>query len=100
LWSILLDLYREKEEWMRTRVSRVLMTDPLASFADAYRAELLERGYTPLPTVSEVRQAARFSRWLEAGRLTFPELSEGVSRSSSSGSAPTGVTAIRGRDRI
>ena len=36
----------------RTRVSRVLMTGPVAPFADVYRAELLERGYTPLSTVS------------------------------------------------
>jgi hypothetical protein len=28
-----------------SRVSRVLMTGPLAPFADAYREELLERGY-------------------------------------------------------
>src|SRR5206468_12005726 len=49
-----------------SRVSRVLMTGPLAPFADAYRAELCERGYAPLSTVSELRQVARFSRWLEA----------------------------------
>jgi integrase/recombinase XerD len=72
---ILLDRYREKEEWM-TRVSRVLMTGPVAPFADAYRAELLERGYTPLSTVNELRQVARFSRWLEAGGLTVAEVSD------------------------
>ncbi len=52
------------------------MTGPVAAFADAYRAELFERGYTPLSTVNEVRQAARFSRWLEAGGLTVAGVSE------------------------
>jgi site-specific recombinase XerD len=51
------------------------MTGPLASFADAYRAELLERGYTPLSTVNELRQAVRFSRWLEADGLTVADVS-------------------------
>jgi len=59
-----------------SRVSRVLMTGPLAPFADAYRVELRERGYTPLSIVNELRQAARFSRWLEAGGLTVAEVSE------------------------
>ena len=44
--------------------------------SDAYRAELLERGYTPLSAVNELRQVARFSRWLEAGGLGVSELSE------------------------
>jgi integrase/recombinase XerD len=52
------------------------MTGPLAPFADAYRVELRERGYTPLSIVNELRQAARFSRWLEAGGLTVAEVSE------------------------
>jgi integrase/recombinase XerD len=56
-------------------VSRPLMTGPVAPFADAYRAELLERGYTPLSAVNELRQVARFSRWLEAGGLGVAELS-------------------------
>jgi len=59
-----------------SRVSRVLMTGPVARFADAYRAELLERGYTPLSAVNELRQVAGFSRWLEAGGLGVAELSE------------------------
>jgi integrase/recombinase XerD len=76
---ILLGLYREKEEWMArpsTRVSRVLMTGPVAPFADVYRAELFGRGYAPLSVVGELRQAARFSRWLELGGLTVAEVSE------------------------
>jgi site-specific recombinase XerD len=59
-----------------TRVSRVLMTGPLAPFADAYRVELGERGYAPLSMVSELRQVARFSRWLEVDGLTVADVSE------------------------
>jgi len=51
------------------------MAGPLAPFADGYRAELKERGYTPLTTVNELRQVARLSRWLEASRLTAADLS-------------------------
>ena len=58
-----------------SRVSRVLMTGPLVPFADAYSAELRERGYTPLTTVSELRQVGRLSRWLEARGLSAAELS-------------------------
>jgi hypothetical protein len=49
-----------------SRISRVLMTGPLAPFADAYRAELRRRGYAPRTIIGELRQAARFSGWLEA----------------------------------
>ena len=59
-----------------TRISRVLMTGPVAPFADAYRAELLERRYTPRSAVNELRQVAWFSRWLEAGGLGVAELSD------------------------
>jgi integrase/recombinase XerD len=59
-----------------SRVSAVSVTGPLAPFVDAYRAELLERGYTSLSIVSELRQAARFSGWLEAGGLTVAEVNE------------------------
>jgi integrase/recombinase XerD len=58
-----------------SRVSRVLVTGPVAPFVDAYRAELLERGYTPLSTVNELRQVARFSRWLDADGLTVAGVS-------------------------
>jgi integrase/recombinase XerD len=59
-----------------SRVSRVLMTGPLAPFADVYRAELYRRGYTVRSAVCELRQVARFSRWLEAGGLTVADASE------------------------
>jgi integrase/recombinase XerD len=60
-----------------SRVSRVLMTGPLVPFADAYRRELAERGYTPLTTVSQLRQVAQLSRWLKVGGLTAAELTAG-----------------------
>ena len=58
-----------------SEVRRVEMTGPLAPFADAYRAELKERGYTPLTTVNELRKVARLSRWLEGSRLTAADSS-------------------------
>lgn len=58
-----------------SRVCRVLMAGPLAAFAAAFSAELLERGYTPLTTVNQLRQVARLSRWLEANGLSVAELS-------------------------
>jgi integrase/recombinase XerD len=58
-----------------SRVSGVLMTGPLAPFADAYRVELRERGYTVRSAVCELRQVARLSCWLETRGLTAAELS-------------------------
>lgn len=58
-----------------SRVCKVLMTGPLAPFADAYSAELRERGYTPLTTVNQLRQVARLSGWLQAGGLSAADLS-------------------------
>lgn len=58
-----------------SRVCRVVVAGPLAPFADAYRAELMGRGYTALTTVNELRQVARLSRWLEVGGLTAADLS-------------------------
>ena len=57
-----------------SRVSRVLMTGPLAPFAVVYGLELKKRGYTPLTTVNQLRQMARLSRWVEASGLTVAEL--------------------------
>jgi len=59
----------------KSRVSRVLMAGPLAPFADAYRAELLERGYTVLTTVNQLRQVGRLSGWLEVSGLGAADLS-------------------------
>jgi hypothetical protein len=43
------------------RVQQGVDDGALATFADAYRVELSGRGYTPLSTGTELRQAARFS---------------------------------------
>lgn len=58
-----------------SRVSRVLVTGPLASFTRAYEAELDERGYTRRSAVNQLRQVARLSCWLEANGLTAADLS-------------------------
>lgn len=58
-----------------SRVSRVLMTGPLASFAEAYAVELTRRGYTPLTTVNQLRQVGRLSGWLAASGLSAADLS-------------------------
>jgi hypothetical protein len=50
------------------------MTGPLAPFADAYRAELRERGYTARSSVYALRQVAQLSLWLAAHGLTAAEL--------------------------
>ena len=56
-----------------SRVCRVLVTGPLAPFVDAYRLELRARGYTQRTAVSQLRQLAWLSRWLEAQGLTVAE---------------------------
>src|SRR5215467_190047 len=58
-----------------SRVSRVLVMGPLAPFAEAYRRELRERGYTERSAVSQLRQVARFSRWLPAAGEPVPAAS-------------------------
>jgi len=63
-----------------SRVSRMLMTGPVAPFVDAYREELRRRGYTVRSAVCELRQVARFSRWLEAGGLTLARGERGACR--------------------
>ena len=60
-----------------SRISRVRVTGPLAPFAEEYRRELRERGYTERSAVNELRQVARFSGWLQASRLGVSELGAG-----------------------
>jgi integrase/recombinase XerD len=57
-----------------SRVSRVLMTGPLAPFAHAYELELKARRYTPLTRVSQLRQVGRLSGWMEERGLAVAEL--------------------------
>jgi integrase/recombinase XerD len=57
-----------------SRVSRVVMTGPLAPFAGVYEQELKRRGYTPLTAVNQLRQVARLSQWLQTNGLAVGEL--------------------------
>jgi len=81
LEQVRVDVERDRDarvaEDAASRVSGVLMTGPLAPFADVYAAELRARGYTPLTIVNELRQVGRLSGWLEAGGLSVPDLSSG-----------------------
>ena len=56
-----------------SRVSRVVMTGPLAPYRAGYARALRARGYTPRSAVNELRQVARLSRWLDGGGLTVGE---------------------------
>jgi integrase/recombinase XerD len=58
-----------------SRVSRVVMTGPLAAFAGVYQQELRQRGYTPLTTVNLLRQVARLSLWMQTNGFAVAELS-------------------------
>lgn len=80
-----------------SRVSRVLMTGPLAPFADAYREKLKERRYTRLSAVNLQRQMAQMSHWLEAKGLGVEQLSEArveafLSFQRASGRAPSSLS--------
>ncbi len=57
-----------------SRVSRVIMTGPVAPYTEAYHRELIQRGYTPLTSVNLMRQAALLSRWAQARQLDIREL--------------------------
>ncbi len=61
---------------LTSRVSRVLMTGPLAPFADDYRRGLTEHGYTPRTAEHQLRQVARFSVWLENSEVGVAQLSQ------------------------
>ena len=71
--------YRDKEErdgQADEQGVRGVDDGPLVSFEDAYREELRRRGCTVRSAVCEVRQVARFSRWLDADGLGVGEVSE------------------------
>jgi site-specific recombinase XerD len=67
-------LFSEKEEWMAGSVSSVVIVGPLAPFGDAYRAELMVRGYAARTVVNELRQVARLSCWLQVSGLCVSDL--------------------------
>lgn len=79
-----------------SRLSRVVVMGPLAPFAEAYRLELLRRGYTPRSAVNMLRQVARLSRWLGSSARSGSTVSG--SRSSSLSSEPEAHTAPSGHD--
>lgn len=60
----------------KSKVTKVLMSGPLASLAWEFQAALREMGYTPLSTVNQLRLMAHLSRWLEARALAVPDLTE------------------------
>jgi len=60
-----------------SRVSGVVMSGPLVAFVDAYRVELLGRGYTIRVAVIQLRQVGRLSRWMDRQGWAASELSEG-----------------------
>lgn len=57
-----------------SKVTRVLMSGPLAPFAAEVRAGLRAAGYTPLTTVNLLRVMADLSRWLEAAGMGAGDL--------------------------
>ena len=60
-----------------SKVTRVLVTGPLAPFAPAFGARLRASGYTPLTTVNVMRLMAHLSRWLSANGLDAADLTRG-----------------------
>ena len=53
---------------------RVRISGPLARYAAGFAAELTAQGYTDLSLRNQLHVVAHFSRWLEAKRITVPEL--------------------------
>jgi integrase/recombinase XerD len=54
----------------------VVVTGPLATYADGFANVLVERGYKPLTVKGQVRLMAHASRWLVANDLTAGDLTE------------------------
>ena len=53
---------------------RVRVSGPLARFADGFRVDLIERGYSPWRTQEQLYLLAHVSRWMEAEGLEFAGL--------------------------
>lgn len=60
----------------KSRVSRVLVSGPLAPYTAAFAAKLESTGYTPLSAVTQLRLLAHVSRWLDANRLGARDLTD------------------------
>ncbi len=65
---------------MASKPCRVLVSGPLAGYADGFRAELEVLHYTPLSAANQLRVLAHLSRWLEAKKLAPSELSAARTR--------------------
>lgn len=57
-----------------SKVAEVRVPGVLAPFAAGFRAALLERGYTPLSAVNQLRLLVHLSRWMDAQGLSCAEL--------------------------
>ena len=57
------------------KLDRVGVSGPLAVFAEGFRAQLVELGYTPCAVQLQLQLLAHFSRWMQAGRVGVGELS-------------------------
>lgn len=55
-------------------IGKVVVEGPLALYAEAYRDELVRRGYKPRTSVHQLRQVAQLSRWLDAQGLSAASL--------------------------
>ena len=58
----------------KSRVSRVMVTGPVAPYAEIYQRELIARGYTVLTSINLLRQAALLSRWAQDRGLDIGDL--------------------------
>ena len=82
-----------------SRISRCVLTGPLAPFAEEYRRESRERGYTERSAVNELGQVAGFSGWLPASRLSVSDMGAGRVEECPAGGVPSGGTGPSGRGR-
>ncbi len=60
----------------RTKVSRVVVSGPLAPFVSAFESKLRDAGYTPLSAVNQKKLLAHVSRWLSANDLDVGDLTD------------------------
>jgi integrase/recombinase XerD len=65
---------REKEATTVVDPSRVRVTGPLQPYADGFREQLTELGYTRLSAADQLRLMAHLSRWLTGRRLGAGQL--------------------------
>jgi integrase/recombinase XerD len=59
----------------RPRPDRVRVSGPLLSFAEGFRTQLVEQGYTPCSVQFQLQLLAHLSRWMEAGGVVVGEVS-------------------------